>query len=463
MNTQRLFCGSILLTLLSMLFMSPAPGRAQDEPLPHSPQADAEWLDNIRQNHQQIAERLEFTYNSAENTAMLSNDDLYTLAVCRYYGGDYNGSLQICVVLRTFSEYAQKAFYLTALNYFQLYHDIEDWNIKMLLAIRECLLLNTDDPRTWMAIQSIFMTAPRSSGNTITQSFVRQLRQDCRGRFGENLIWGHLQQIRFQYDAAETAYMEAWRMAKKNPATLQALIWHYRQRGMLEQSLPPLRSMVLLQWDERFAEELQRDEAALERLKKLKSGELQLAPVPASSGKPVYQFPWPAGEARYLADPSQYSPAAKNLAHEGRGQHAYDFIMPAGSAICAMRSGTVIEIEQVGETDKGSKELVNFVAIRHDDGTIARYFNIANVSCEFKLGESVHAGDVIAIVSRTYTTLSSHLHVDVVQKAPRKTGLPYYYRNCETIPFEFAEWNTMNIPREDRLNAWHISLNSGRK
>ncbi|KAH8091210.1 peptidase [Aureococcus anophagefferens] len=64
----------------------------------------------------------------------------------------------------------------------------------------------------------------------------------------------------------------------------------------------------------------------------------------------------------------------------------------------------------------------NFVAVRHDDGSYARYYHLRTDGSLFKVGDSVEAGQHIAFSGNTGYTGGPHLHLDVVNLLPEETS-----------------------------------------
>ena len=64
----------------------------------------------------------------------------------------------------------------------------------------------------------------------------------------------------------------------------------------------------------------------------------------------------------------------------------------------------------------------NFVAVRHSDGTYARYYHLRTAGSLLKVGEAVEAGQHIAWSGNTGYTGGPHLHLDVVNLLPEETS-----------------------------------------
>ncbi|WPZ11584.1 M23 family metallopeptidase [Roseivirga spongicola] len=98
------------------------------------------------------------------------------------------------------------------------------------------------------------------------------------------------------------------------------------------------------------------------------------------------------------------------------------FKLVDGDTITAIRKGIVEAIQQENQTDTLKYTYTknrNFLKIRHEDGTVARYSNFRNESVQVSEGDEVNPGDPLAIATQTNqmgdATLLitvSHLHID---------------------------------------------------
>ncbi len=104
------------------------------------------------------------------------------------------------------------------------------------------------------------------------------------------------------------------------------------------------------------------------------------------------------------------------LTHFDQDQYAVDFAMREGTAVCAARSGVVVDLEEsykTGGPSKKYKSRVNFVSIAHEDGTIGEYHHIRQNGVLVEIGQEVHAGQRIALSGNTGYSTIPHLHLGV--------------------------------------------------
>lgn len=141
--------------------------------------------------------------------------------------------------------------------------------------------------------------------------------------------------------------------------------------------------------------------------------------------KPVYRLPFPAGHSYLLLQGN-----CGKYSHTNEDAYAYDFRMPVGSYVTAMRPGKVVNLrEQFTDGYNKNNDSLNFLIILHNDSTASRYLHLTKNGVLVEKGQFVQAGDTIALSGNTGLSSEPHLHVDVTgycTKAP-----------CQTIPFSF--------------------------
>ncbi len=123
--------------------------------------------------------------------------------------------------------------------------------------------------------------------------------------------------------------------------------------------------------------------------------------------------------------------------HTGNDAFAYDFAMPRGTTVRAMRRGRVHRVRNVSRPgdycyDSGDRRCANSantVEIRHSDGTIGLYMHLREGTVA--AGADVAQGQVIGVSGNSGWSTGPHTHVQVQQNC----GSWW----CQSIPFTFIE------------------------
>jgi len=112
--------------------------------------------------------------------------------------------------------------------------------------------------------------------------------------------------------------------------------------------------------------------------------------------------------------------------------YAVDIAMPVGTAIHAVKSGTVMDVEEDfnrGGTDFDKfADKANHVRIVHEDGSMALYAHLDLASVIVRPGARIRAGQKIARSGNTGFSSGPHLHFAIQQN----TGMQLI-----SIPFQF--------------------------
>jgi murein DD-endopeptidase MepM/ murein hydrolase activator NlpD len=149
--------------------------------------------------------------------------------------------------------------------------------------------------------------------------------------------------------------------------------------------------------------------------------------TPAASSP--YNLPWHVG---------QTWPVSPHLVRDISVQrYAIDVPMPVGTDVLAMRSGSVVRVEESyfdGDNVFGHE---NHVYVQHEDGTVARYVHLTNLGALVQIGDLVKQGQPIGLSGHTGNSSEPHLHMDVTRScctsAPNYNQLPA----GETLPLTF--------------------------
>ena len=123
--------------------------------------------------------------------------------------------------------------------------------------------------------------------------------------------------------------------------------------------------------------------------------------------------------------------------HNGKDAWAFDFAVPVGTKVHAMRGGRVLRVRIVstpGDScyNGGGSACANYantVEVKHSDGTIGLYMHISRSAVS--AGDTVKQGDLIAYSGNSGWSTGPHLHVQV------QTECGSWW--CQSVPFKFGE------------------------
>ena len=150
------------------------------------------------------------------------------------------------------------------------------------------------------------------------------------------------------------------------------------------------------------------------------TGPSDLSVYPPQSSSP-YKLPWQVGITRFIAQGNRSFTSHREL-HE----FAWDFVMPIGTPVLAVRDGIVREAFD-GDEGIGIKPN-NFVVIEHVDGQQSGYFHLSMGQVRVKVGDFVKQGQPIALSGMVGQTWFPHLHFLVFTKDKTKS-----------LPISFAD------------------------
>ncbi|RYE75599.1 MAG: M23 family metallopeptidase, partial [Myxococcales bacterium] len=165
--------------------------------------------------------------------------------------------------------------------------------------------------------------------------------------------------------------------------------------------------------------------------------------VEAPSGTPDscktssdYRMPFDCGTTRTCTNGNHTS------LHDGKDEYAYDFGVPVGTTVRAMRGGTVLAVRNVSAPGSscynggGSScaNSANTVEVKHSDGTVGLYMHLSKGTV--KKGAVVKQGDVLGKSGNSGYSTGPHLHVQIQQNC----GIWW----CQSVPFKFVEDSTVS-------------------
>lgn len=120
----------------------------------------------------------------------------------------------------------------------------------------------------------------------------------------------------------------------------------------------------------------------------------------------VYQLPYEE-ERSYRVIQGYFSA----FSHKNRA--ALDFKMKRRTHICAARDGIVIRVKEDGDRggwNRKYRPYGNNIIIQHTDGTRSGYWHLQKDGALVSVGDSVKAGQVIALSGKTGYAAVPHLH-----------------------------------------------------
>ena len=120
-----------------------------------------------------------------------------------------------------------------------------------------------------------------------------------------------------------------------------------------------------------------------------------------------------------------------DFSHKGNSLYAIDFGMKIDTKIYASRTGIVVNTKNDGYLHGNRKYIshANFITIRHDDGTYAKYVHLQKNGVKVKVGQKIKRGQFIGLSGNTGFTNGAHLHL-VVFKGKS-------YNSRQSIPIKF--------------------------
>jgi len=132
---------------------------------------------------------------------------------------------------------------------------------------------------------------------------------------------------------------------------------------------------------------------------------------------------------------SQGNCSAPGSGHRDSEKYAYDFDMAIGTQFVAIRSGTVLHVEESHyDGEVASKGFDNYIVIGHDDGTHALYAHLTHDGSDVDVGSRVVPGQRIGRSGNTGNTNNSpHLHLAMHICDPVANGS----EDCPTWPITF--------------------------
>jgi murein DD-endopeptidase MepM/ murein hydrolase activator NlpD len=161
-----------------------------------------------------------------------------------------------------------------------------------------------------------------------------------------------------------------------------------------------------------------------------KRWDCSLYPEQASS---PYVLPWRVGEEYLVWRTTEHFTRGNG----GVGLYAIDIEMRIGTSVVAARAGVVAATRDHFEDGNGRDLEENYIFVRHDDGSIARYMHLTREGVMVAEGQAVAQGELLGLSGNTGESAGPHLHFDVQRCGP---NLPPDYNRLpcgQTLPVTF--------------------------
>lgn len=149
----------------------------------------------------------------------------------------------------------------------------------------------------------------------------------------------------------------------------------------------------------------------------------------------VYRLPFASGTSVRVSQ--GYN---GGLSHTGLSAYAIDFSVATGTPVYAAREGEVVGMDvgnDLGGPHPEFRPYMNYVNIRHADGTLGNYYHLKRGGTAVKLGDTVKKGQLIAYSGNTGYTTAPHLHFSVSMVDPismrRPMNLPIKIQALEGL------------------------------
>lgn len=172
------------------------------------------------------------------------------------------------------------------------------------------------------------------------------------------------------------------------------------------------------------------------------SGSIAESKYPAAASSP-FKLPWPGGESSWVIQGN-----SSGLNHDKDEEFAYDFRRRCGSPVLAARKGEVVDFED-RHAANGSDKPNNFIWIKHDDGSVAKYLHLMTKSVKVKKGATVTQGQELAKVGNVGNSMTGHIHFIVVDKEKGGKNIPVAFSDSDLkgdkgIPRTFRSYESAN-------------------
>jgi murein DD-endopeptidase MepM/ murein hydrolase activator NlpD len=122
----------------------------------------------------------------------------------------------------------------------------------------------------------------------------------------------------------------------------------------------------------------------------------------------VYALPYAPGTRHWVTQGFNGS-----FSHFGDNQYAIDWAMPVGTPVYATRDGVVTGVQDCyseGRAEERYRDLVNYVMVKHGDGTVAEYDHLQYHGVLVRVGQPVKRGEILGFSGNVGYSSGPHLH-----------------------------------------------------
>jgi murein DD-endopeptidase MepM/ murein hydrolase activator NlpD len=131
----------------------------------------------------------------------------------------------------------------------------------------------------------------------------------------------------------------------------------------------------------------------------------------------AYRLPYPSGRTFSVLQGFHGA-----FSHRGSNEYAVDFDCPQATPVIAARPGVVVAANAAAQGAGTTPEFqeyrrVNFILVRHDDGTLGEYMHLAPSGVSAQPGQRVERGDELGLSGNTGFSSTPHLHFQVMTAA----------------------------------------------
>lgn len=158
----------------------------------------------------------------------------------------------------------------------------------------------------------------------------------------------------------------------------------------------------------------------------------------------AYVLPYEVGRSHRISQGN-----CTTASHQGTLRYSYDIHMPFGSVVHAARDGVVTALRVSQPAGVRGLTSSNYLQVRHADGVFSDYVHLAQGGNLVALGDTVRAGDPVAITGDTGDIGNSpHLHFNITTCGDNL--------RCDTLPVTFR--NTTANPEGLKYNVFYEAL-----